>query len=52
MNVMNVTKEDMIRYRMCKKKKKNLHRCKYAGVTECAGCEYDLPIDKIEYINQ
>lgn len=48
MNAMNVTKEDMIKYRKCKE---NLHRCKYVGIEECVGCEYDLPIDKIEYIN-
>jgi len=45
---MNVSEEDIERYYKCKE---NLHRCKYVGITECEGCEYDLAVDKIEYIN-
>ena len=45
---MCISIEDMNKYNRCKE---NLHRCKYVGITDCEGCEYDLPISKINYIN-
>ena len=48
MVIMYISKEDMNKYKKCKE---NLHRCKYVGITDCAGCEYDLSVDKIIYIN-
>lgn len=45
---MYISKQDINKYNKCKA---NLHRCKYVGITDCAGCEYDLTIDKIAHIS-
>lgn len=50
MNEINVTKYDMWRHRRCKETIKN-HYDSCVKRKSCAGCDFDITIDKFQYLS-